>query len=182
MKRTTYRLTVRAEPGVDEIRALRSWLKQSLRLFGLKCLQITPGNEEKMMVDARKFAPKQIKPEHVKAPIQSRIIAVLEDERYDRLLLELENGSQFALNQTNTAILIKAWGHDTDAWIKLELELALGTYKDWNDDPPTEKPTVRVRAISPAPAGQNGSAPASKPLPPSRAVASTKDMDDEIPF
>ena len=80
---------------------------------------------------------------------------MLEDERYDRLLLELKNGTQFALNQTNTAILIKAWGHDTDAWIELELELALGTYKDWSDDPPTEKPTVRVRAISPAPAGAN---------------------------
>ena len=76
MKRTTYLLKVRAEPGVDDVRALRALLKVALRMFGLKCLQITPGNEEKVMVDARKFASKQIKPEHVReAPIQSRIIS-----------------------------------------------------------------------------------------------------------
>jgi len=99
------------------------------------------------------------------------------------LTLELESGSQFTLNDGNTNTLIKAWGHDTDTWIGLELALELGTYKDWRADPPEEKETVRVRAISPSPSAQNGSAPTSKPLPPSRVATSSRDdMDDLIPF
>ena len=102
-------------------------------------------------MDARKYASKYVKPDNVRdGPIQTRIINVFEDERYGRLMLELEIGSQFALNDGNTNTLIKAWGHDTDDWIGLELALELGTYKDWNADPPEEKETVRVRAISPA--------------------------------
>jgi hypothetical protein len=180
MRRITYRLLVRAEPDVvDEIRALRAWLKQGLRLFGIKCLNITPNNEV-TITDARKFASKYVKPDNVRdGPIQTRIVSVLEDDRYNRLLLELETGSQFGLNDGNTNTLIKAWGHDTDAWIGKEIQLELGTYKDWNNDPPTEKETVRVRVVSPA---QNGSTAPAKPLPPSRVVTPPKDMDDEIPF
>jgi hypothetical protein len=141
-------------------------------------------------MDARKYASRYVKPDNVRdEPIQTRIVNVFEEERYGRLTLELETGSQFALNDGNTNTLIKAWGHDTDGWIGLELALELGSYQDWKTDPPTEKETVRVRAISPAPASaQNGGAPASKPpLPPSRtaapgAAAKRGEMDDEIPF
>jgi hypothetical protein len=181
MRRITYRLLVRAEPDVvDEIRALRGWLKQGLRMFGMKCLNITPNDKETTIMDARKFASKYVKPDNVRdGPIQTRIISVLEDDRYSRLLLELETGSQFALNDGNTNTLIKAWGHDTDAWIGRELQLELGTYRDWRADPPEEKETVRVRVVSPA---QNGSTTPAKPLPPSMVVTPPKDMDDEIPF
>jgi hypothetical protein len=137
-------------------------------------------------MDARKFASAYIKPEHVHdGPIQTRVVTVLEDERYKRLVLELEIGSQFTLNDGNTNVLIKAWGHDTDNWIGLELALELGTYKDWRDDPPTEKETVRARAISPAKTeAQNGSA-STKPLPPSLVTSpksTAEAMNDEIPF
>jgi hypothetical protein len=40
MERPIYVLTVRAEPGVDGIRALRAWLKRGLRDFGLVCLDV----------------------------------------------------------------------------------------------------------------------------------------------
>ena len=137
-------------------------------------------------MDMRKYASKYIKPDQVRdGPVRTRIIDVFEDERYGRPVLELENGSQFTLNEGNNNALIKAWGHDSDDWIGQEIELALGTYKDWKSDPPEEKETVKVRAISPAKnsEAQNGSAPASKPLPPSRAATPRKsDMDDEIPF
>jgi hypothetical protein len=181
--RRTYRLLVRAQPGIDDdIRALRGWLKQGLRTFGLKCVSITPKDKAKAM-DARKFASKYTKPDDVRdGPIKTRIISVLEDDRYNRLILELETGSQFALNDGNTNTLIKAWGHNTDDWIGLELQLELGTYKDWRADPPEEKETVRVHTISPGKNAQNGSAPASKPLPPSAVLASKAEMDDEIPF
>jgi hypothetical protein len=186
-ERTIYLLMVRPEPGVDDIRALRAWLKIGLRTFGLRCVGITPRKEEEKAMDARKYASKYVKPDNVRdGPIQTRIVNVFEEERYGRLMLELETGSQFALNDGNTNVLIKAWGHDTDGWIGLELALELGTYQDWKTDPPTEKETVKVRAVSPAPnTTQNGSAPASKPLPPSRAAPSKSlkdDLSDEIPF
>jgi hypothetical protein len=138
-------------------------------------------------MDARKYASRYVKPDNVRdGPIETRIVNVFEEEKYGRLALELETGSQFSLNDGNAQALIKAWGYDTDVWIGLTLLLELGDYTDRREDPPAKKETVRVRAISPTPGTtQNGSAPAAKPLPPSR-TASTKsvkdDLDDEIPF
>jgi hypothetical protein len=61
-------------------------------------------------MDARKYASRYVKPDNVRdGPIQTRIVNVLEDERYGRLMLELETGSQFALNDGNANALIKAW-------------------------------------------------------------------------
>ena len=136
------------------------------------------------MVDARKYASKFVKPDNVRdGPIITRIIRIFEDERYNRLTLELETGSQFGLNDGNTIALIKAWGSETDAWIGLELALELGTYMDWKTEPPVEKETVKVRGVSPATAAPNGSTPASKPpLPPSMVTSTKANMDDEIPF
>ena len=139
-------------------------------------------------MDARQYASKNVRPDNVReAPIQARIVNVFIEDRYGRLCLELETGAEFPLNDGNNNALIKAWGHDTDGWIGLEVEFYLGTWKDWRADPPEEKETVKVRAISPAKtAAQNGGAPASKPpLPPSRTAASggaNRDMDDDIPF
>jgi hypothetical protein len=42
MREVTYLLMVRAEPGVDSVRALRGWLKRGLRDFGLRCVGLTP--------------------------------------------------------------------------------------------------------------------------------------------
>lgn len=133
------------------------------------------------MVDARKYAPKYVMADDVRdASIKTRIVTVFEDDRYGRLMLELETGSQFGLNQTNTAILIKAWGNNTDDWHGQEIEFLLGTYPDWKDGG-AEKETVKVRAVAPANPADNGSTPAAKPLPPSR-VPPKDDFDDSIPF
>jgi hypothetical protein len=137
------------------------------------------------MVDMRVYASKFIKPDQVRdGPIQTRIIAVLQNEQFDRPLLELETGSQFTLNDGNCNTLIKAWGYDSDDWIGQEISLELGTYKDWKAVPPVDKETVKVRAISPAKTATGNSGVPSKPvLPPSRAVAPKSDeMDDSIPF
>jgi hypothetical protein len=140
-------------------------------------------------MDMREFASKYIKPDHVRdGPIQSRVVSVFKDERYGRPTLELENGSLFTLNDGNFNTLMKAWGHNSDDWIGQELIFELGTYKDWKSDPPEEKETVKVRAISPAKTAvaQNGGAPTSRPLPPSRVVtppaSKNDDMNDDIPF
>jgi hypothetical protein len=190
-ERTTYTLTIRPEPGVDdEVRALRAWLKIGLRTFGLKCLEITPKEkkEEKAMY-ARKYASMYVKPDDVRdGPIETRIINVFEEEKYKRLVLELETGSQFALNGGNTNTLIKEWGSDTDTWIGLTIMLELGEYTDWKEDAPVKRETVKVRAISPTPApnaSSNGGVPAPRPLPPSRVAAKraiADELDDAIPF
>jgi hypothetical protein len=178
-------LRVRAEPGVDAIKALGAWLKIGLRTFGIKCLGITPREMEANM-DMRGFSSPFIKVDHVRdGPIQTRIVNVFKSGRFGRPVLELETGSQFTLNVTNNDTLVKAWGYDSDDWVGQEIELLLGTYKDWESDPVVDKETVKVRAISPAKsAAADGGAPAaSKPLPPSRtATAGGRDvMDDDIP-
>jgi hypothetical protein len=164
---------------------LRAWLKIGLRTFGLRCVGITPRGKE-IVMDARKYASRYVKPDNVRdGPIQTRVLNVFEGTY--GLVLELETGSQFSLNEGNTNVLIKAWGHETNGWIGEEKEIALelGTYKDWKEDPPKEKETVRVRVVSPGEAtAVNGGAPAPSkpPLPPSRTIASKNEMDDEIPF
>jgi hypothetical protein len=138
------------------------------------------------MTDMRQYASKYIKPDNVRdGPIQTRIVNVFESEQYGRPVLELETGSQFTLNETNTNTLIKAWGYNSNDWIGQEIALELGHYQDWKTNPPTEKETVVAKAISPAKtAAGNSGVPASKPLPPSiKAVAARPDdMDDSIPF
>jgi hypothetical protein len=181
--RPVFALLVRAEPGVDAIRALRAWLKIGLRTFGLRCVGITP-REKEIAMDMRNYASRYVKPDQVRdGPIQTRIVNVFESEQYGRPVLELETGSQFTLNESNNTALMKAWGYDSNDWLGQELILELGYYKNWRADPPEEKETVVVRAISPAKTAeaQNGNAPASKPLPPSR-VARKDDLSDEIPF
>jgi hypothetical protein len=138
-------------------------------------------------MDMRKYAAKYIKPDHVRdGPIQTRIVNVF-DGRYGAVL-ELENGSQFPLNVGNTNTLITAWGTESDDWIEQEVALELGTYKDWNQDPPVEKETVKIRAVSPpkGAAAQNGATPpANKPALPASRIPPPPlkdDMSDDIPF
>jgi len=147
-------------------------------------VNVTPKDEEKLM-DLRSYAPKRIRPDQVRdGPIRSRIIRVFEDDKYSRPVLELENGSEFLLNEGNNTTLMKAWGYDSDHFIGQELELFLDFYKDWKSDPPEQKETVKARPISPAKTAdaQNGSGPASKPLPPSVVRSPKARLDDDIPF
>jgi hypothetical protein len=133
-------------------------------------------------MDMRAYVPKFIKPDQVRdGSIRTRVVNVFEGERYGRPVLELETGSQFTLNDGNTNTLIKAWGYNSEDWVGLELELFLGTYQDWHDDPPSEKETVKVRAVSPAKTAQNGGAP-SKAITPGGPAPPRGAMDDEIPF
>ncbi len=46
MKRPLYTITIRAEPGVDPVRALRAFLKTALRRFGLRCVAIAEADED----------------------------------------------------------------------------------------------------------------------------------------
>jgi hypothetical protein len=141
-------------------------------------------------MDMRSYGAGPIKPDDVRdQPRVEKIINIYESEKYGVPVLELECGDTFLLNATNTKILSKAWGFDSDAWLGQEVEFSLGHYKDWRSDPPTDKETVMVRAISPAKTAAGNSGIASKlPLPASRAAAAGGSaslrgaMDDDIPF
>ena len=139
-------------------------------------------------MDMRQFAPPFIKVDQVRdGDIHTRILIVLDEpDRYGRPVIELENGSKFSLNTGNCNALINALRAEPKDWVGKEVIFSLGTYKDFSGEKPEEKETVKVSAVSPARhTSQNGSAPAAKPLPPSR-TAPTKcvedDMDDQIPF
>ena len=82
MKRPAYVLTVRAEPGVDEVRSLRALLKAMRRTYGLRCIEIQEGNQQRRTkMDMRKYASKSIKPDQVRdGPVRARIVDVFEDE------------------------------------------------------------------------------------------------------
>jgi len=137
------------------------------------------------MADLREYGTKFVKVDHVRdGAIQARIVNVFVGEQFGRPVLELETGGQFTLNEGNTTTLIKAWGSNSDDWIGQEIELLLGTYTDWKSRPPTEKETVKVRAISPAKTAAGNSGTASKPpLPASRIATALKDdLSDDVPF
>jgi hypothetical protein len=137
-----------------------------------------------MGLDMRKFATGFLRPDDVRDGARvEKIVNVYEHEKYNRPVLDLESGAQFTLNESNTRILNKAWGFDSDDFLDQELELSLGHYKDWREDPPVEKETVVVRPLSPAkPTAGNGAQPRPRPAPPVPVRGVRSDMDDEIPF
>jgi hypothetical protein len=190
MGRPLFTLRVRAEPGVHAIRSLRALLKVMLRTFGLRCVSI---EQQETTMDMRQFSSKFIKPDDVReAPFQAHIVAVTISEKYGRPVLELDTGEQFTVNTTNNKTLIKAYGGDSDDWRGHLIELSLGHYKDWNTEPPEDKETVVLTAISPREPGANGGPsspqrvdPAKLPAPlPKPAAKPTfgDDLDDSIPF
>jgi hypothetical protein len=174
---------VRAEPGIDEIRALRAWLKIGLRTFGLRCLKIEQ-DKRRMTMDMRKYSAGVIMPENLcDGPRVEKIINIFEHEKHECAVLEFENGDQLYLWPNLARVLNKAWGYDSDNWLKQEVELSRGHYLDKKTDPPTEKECINIRAISPVKQGANSGAPVSAlSKVASRSVGKHDDMDDEIPF
>ena len=186
-KQATYLLTVRAEPGVDAVRSLRTLLKAMLRTYGLRCMEIQEVKQQRRTnMDMRKFGTGFIKPEDVREnPIRARIVIVLEElDKYGQPVIELDTGAQFSLNRTNNDILLRAWGYDSKNWPDQEIEFFHGTYRDRETD--AEKETVKVRPISPAKsATSNNSGTENKPplpAPMSRPAPLAMDLDDEVPF
>jgi hypothetical protein len=126
-------------------------------------------------MDTRKYSSGFLKPEDVRdGPRQERIIAVIENKKFECLQLELESGNTLSLNMTTTRALQKAYGYESNDWRDHEIELSLGHYKDWKSDPPEEKETIVLRPVSPrrSPSG-NGEA---------KVPSVRTSFDDEIPF
>jgi hypothetical protein len=61
-------------------------------------------------------------------PIEGQIAAV-RDGKYDKPDLVFESGDVLSLNATNTQILIRAYGTNSDYWIGKMIEMFLGKLK-----------------------------------------------------
>jgi hypothetical protein len=184
-EQTTFLLIVRPEPGVDAIRALRAWLKTGLRILKLRCVGIQEIKQQRRMkMDMRKFSPGVIRPEDLyDGPRVEKIINIFEHEKHKCAVFEFESGDQFYCWPNYARILNKAWGYDSNGWIKQELELSLGHYTDKRSDPPEEKETIVVKPLSPRKAdASNGGAPITASLPASRTAPTKDELDDEVPF
>jgi hypothetical protein len=101
------------------------------------------------------------------APIQGQIVEVKEG-KYDKADLVFESGDVLSLNATNTQILIRAYGTNSDYWVGKMVEMFLGKAK-YNG---TYNDSVLVRAISSSPKDANAD----------KAPDQDKSPSDEIPF
>jgi hypothetical protein len=77
-------------------------------------------------------------------PIQEQI-AVVKLGKWDKPNLVFESGSMLSVNSTNNAVLMKAYGKNSDDWLGKAVELYLGQIEFQNQ--PQE--AVLVRPISP---------------------------------
>jgi hypothetical protein len=181
MERPAYVLKVRAEPGVNDIRALRAWLKIGLRTFGLRCVEIEQSNR-RVKMDMRKYSAGVIKPEDLhEGPQLEKVVDVSENDKYGCAVLHFESGRQLYCWNNYARILTKAWGYESEHWIDQELECSLGHYTDRKTD--TEKETVDIRPISPAKPGAFDIKAPGKAIAPGGGAASLRNvLDDDIPF
>jgi hypothetical protein len=122
-------------------------------------------------MDARKFiGPTFLGVDDVRDGNLRMQIAAVNTGKYDKLNLVFETGDTLSLNATNTKILSRAYGFDTDLWPGKEIELFLGEVEFQKK----VQPAVLIRPISPPVAAAEKAAAAKK--------LDNTDFDDEIPF
>ena len=125
-------------------------------------------------MDARKWLNSTfLKVEDLKnGSIEGTIVAVREGEKFDRPVIELEDGTRVSLNQTSLKAMIRAYTDDTEEWINKLVKLYLGktTFKG----EPTD--SILLEPLSPK------VEPKPKPKSKAKAKLGKPDMDDEIGF
>jgi hypothetical protein len=182
VNRATYLLKMRAEPGVDEIRALRAWLKTGLRVYGLRCVAIEEVKQENTMADMRKYTTGFITPDDVRdGSIETRILNVYISSKHDVPVLELETGDLFLCWPNNGRKLARAYGFNDKDWIGHLIRFELATYT--NKDGETRE-TVNLTPVSSRDSNAgNGTPQRVDPtkLPPPLNKRDDS-LDDEIPF
>jgi hypothetical protein len=188
MARPVFCVRVQAEPGVDVIRSLRTWLKRGLRDFGLRCISIEKvtkqSAKEKIMADMRKYTSGPIMADDVRdGPRVERILSVYISEKHDVPVLELESGDTFMCWPSNGRKLARAYGFNSDDWRGHVIQLELGHYTTKDGE---TRETVDLTPISSRDGSADGSGtqrtdPAKLPAP-LHKHADKDDMDDSIPF
>jgi hypothetical protein len=104
-------------------------------------------------------------------PLQA-VIARVEEGKFAKLVLTFTDGSALSLNAGNTRTMVKAYGHNTETWPGLVVEMSAGEAEYQGK----MQPSVVITPVSPALTVIEKAAAAGK-LPPAR-----DDMDDEIPM
>jgi hypothetical protein len=188
---TIFVVTLRAAPGRDGIRALRTLLKVALRHFGVRAISVeepskhparrrrlacgcqSKQRQEIKKMDMSEYAgSRYLKVKDVKdGPIRVKIARV-ELGKYAKPDLHLDDGSILSANATNVRILCRAYGNDDAGWTGCEIELALGEIEFKG----AMQEAIIVNPITPAKPKGEGAAKAAK-----KAKAS-RDLDDEVAF
>jgi hypothetical protein len=170
VSRSVFTLRVRAAADIDEVRALRGWLKVGFRTFGLRCLEIEQSNRRTKM-DMRKFGSGVIRPEDLDEPRVEKIVNIYENTKHEVAVLVFASGDELFLWNNLARVLSRAWGWNSEDYIGQEVEISRGGWLDRRDNPPTEKDCINIRAVSPPKAeASNG------------GTSLRKAIDDDIPF
>jgi hypothetical protein len=190
----TFVVTLEAMPGGDGIRGLRRLLKTALRRDRLRAIDVrehaatkvshcstaravrtTQGRREsEAKMKMSKYAGSSfINYDDVEGGPFRGTIAGVAHGSYDKAVVTFSSGQRFSLNVTNTQILIKAWGDESEDWIGEKAELYAGTVKFKGE----ETPSVLVRPLERKPGEKKV-----KPPKPATAGPAAIGMDDDIPY
>ena len=125
-------------------------------------------------MDMRKYAGDQfLRVDDVRDGSLSVQIAGIKPGKFDKPDMIFETGEILSLNATNTKILVRAYGPNSDDWLGKKIELTLGQIefqKKMQD-------AILVKPISPV------LGDAERQQAQDRVAASNRDeMDDDIPF
>jgi hypothetical protein len=93
-------------------------------------------------------------------------ITKVEEGKFDKLVLTLDNGSLFSLNVTNGRATGKAYGYNSDDWIGKRIELSVGEALFKGE----KQPSIVLKPLT-------ASLPVSE-----RRVPAEPDISDDIPF
>ena len=179
-----FTIMLRAEPGINAVRALRALLKSALRAHGLRALscieQTHPAVIRRRRPDATQARQEGTKEmdmskyagsaflsldDVVDGPIRGEIVHV-ELGSFDKPVVTFSNGCRFSLNVTNSQALIKAFGKESDDWIGEQIELYAGELKYRGE----VRPSVLARPL------------VQRKPEPKAAPKGSGDPNDEIPF
>jgi hypothetical protein len=130
--------------------------------------------EEQHEMDMSRYAGSNfLKPEHLADGPRTEIIANIKDGTFDRPEMVFESGEKLSLNITNTRVLCRVFGPNSDDWLKKTIELSAGATEFKGE----MVPTIIVRPVSPPVAKE-----AQQPLPEPEPRDLRDEMADEIPF
>jgi hypothetical protein len=184
--RPTFLIRLRAEPGIDAVRALRGFLKLALRRYGLRAIE---AREERTNMSVYRDKINKLKSGVYKvADFQgnngqkieyTHTISHLDEDvemfnpvREVDVLHFSDTGHELVLNMTNAEILMDLFGDEPDTWEGKRITLYLAPYGNEG------KLGIRIRAAdTPAPENAREETPA-----PKRAAATKPPFDDEIPY
>jgi hypothetical protein len=199
---------LRAEPGVDAIKAIRALLKMALRRFGLRAVDVrgcepafvSPSprsrpTRETSMSEFSKRIRSSTRGFYKVADLEGGKELTLTISRLDEaievfgevkdVLNFIETGRQLQLNQTTAEWLLDNLGDDTAKWNGKKVVLHLADYKFEGET----KKGIRLKLPDTKPAAREGTI-----IPPARGDSTAnarssdrkgnggRDLDDEIPF